>query len=78
MFLEFSDDEVVAPDAAVTQMEQLASPLSSLETSERDDFLAVCHKMAEEYAANPGRAKFLSSFGETCGLKGPTEAEGRK
>ena len=68
MFLEFSDDDVVDPDAAVAQMEQMAASLSSLGPPERTAFLAVCDKMVGEHATDPKRAKYLAAFGDTHGL----------
>nr|WP_320015637.1 hypothetical protein [uncultured Desulfobacter sp.] len=68
MFLEFSDDETINPDASVVQMEQISSILQDMDDNEIKKFIKICSMVANEYKDNPEKSKFISSIGENLGL----------
>lgn len=68
-FLEFTGDELLAPDVAVSQMEQVAATLRSGGDLAVHAFCQAC----EEYASaiertNAERSEFLRSLPEAMGL----------
>jgi hypothetical protein len=69
-FLELADDEILDPDAAVEQMEQMAVTLAELAPDERAGLLRFAAESAVEARASGDeeRAEFLESFGESFGL----------
>jgi hypothetical protein len=70
MFLALSGDDIVNPDAAVSQLEQLASILKGLTKEERDTFVRFAQELAvlEQQAGRNERAIFLSSLPDDLGL----------
>jgi len=67
-FLALSGDDVVRPDAAVGQLEQLPRTLRALDDGDRRKFLAVVARMRRE-ETDPERAAFLGELGESFGLE---------
>lgn len=67
LFLEFSDDEVVDPDASIQAMEQLSATLLDMTDGEKDAFIDKVNSMVADY--DKEEAEFLSSIGEALGLK---------
>jgi hypothetical protein len=46
-FLEFSDENVIDPDAAVAAMEQMGAVLQEMSVDERREFADVLSKLSE-------------------------------
>ena len=69
-FLALSGDDVINPDVAVAQLEQLAAILKTLTPSEREEFIAYVQNLAssERRSGNAKRADFLSSLPSDLGL----------
>lgn len=70
-FLELSDDDVVDPDAAVTELERIADILKSLGTPERKMLLDYVAQLAAGQEFRPGcstRTEFFSNFATNMGL----------
>jgi hypothetical protein len=72
-FLEFSDDSLLDPDAAVGQLERMASTLQEASPEERAAFIQQCKVEAEEVSAEGSPrsievAEFLHSLPEHFGL----------
>ena len=71
-FLGLSDDDVIQPDAAVTQMEEIAAILQTLASDERLVFANFVTEMAEAEAEVVGkpnaRIEFLSDLIENLGI----------
>jgi hypothetical protein len=71
-FLEFADDEILNPDTAVNELENLASTLQELTPEERREFLSHLDDLAQQYMTSDkdsSYAGFLSGLGEMLGLK---------
>jgi len=51
VFLEFSDDVVVDPDAAVAAMERMVAELQELDPDEQEELLALFSSVSEDYSA---------------------------
>jgi hypothetical protein len=72
VFLGTSGDQVVDPDAAVSQLELVASILGEMSESERRDFVTFVGEMAEVeelQSGNTPRAAFLRSLCSNLGLE---------
>ncbi len=71
LFFGLSGDDVVNPDAAVEQLEGMASQLKLLSDPEKQDLLAYFRKIAEQEASKSGNTPsvdFLLSLGENLDL----------
>jgi diadenosine tetraphosphate (Ap4A) HIT family hydrolase len=68
MFLEFSDNENINPDAAVAQMEQIASFLQDMDKKEIEQFVETCSLVAQEYKDDAEKTNFILSICENFGL----------
>lgn len=68
LFLEFSSDETINPDASVAQMEQISATLQDMDENGIKYFLKICSKIAIEYKDAPEKSKFIMSIGESFGL----------
>ncbi len=71
VFFSLSGDEVVNPDAAVEQLEHIASYLKELSDAEKQELLEYFRKAAAQEGATTGntaKVDFLSSLGECMGL----------
>lgn len=71
IFLEFSDDEVVDPDAAVQTMKTIASILAAMSSAERDEFIRHLVVLAEaQPATEPGqrRSEYIREIPGYLGL----------
>jgi len=71
-FLELSGDDVIAPDAAVRQLEEIAAAMQSLLPEERAALLACSRRLADEERERNGdapRVHFLMSIGQRLGLE---------
>lgn len=71
VFAGLSGDEVIQQDAAVAQLEQLASVLKGLSPEERASFLKYVQGMAAAEERDHGRSarvEFLFSIPENLGL----------
>ena len=71
VFCGVSEDNIVDPDAAVAQLEQLMFTLKQLTSDQIDEFIQyVQHLIVEESTAstNSDRQAFLLSFAENLGL----------
>lgn len=67
IFLEFSDEEMVNPDAAIRAFEQLSIRLLELSDSEKSSFLYECKKISLQYRG--AEADFIANIGESLGLE---------
>ncbi|WP_220203562.1 hypothetical protein [Reticulibacter mediterranei] len=70
VFVGISDDEIVDPDAAVEQLEQLSMILKGLTPGERSTFITFIQGMAHAEADDPRakeRVEFLHSLAENIG-----------
>jgi len=70
LFAGLSPDDVVQPDAAVAQLEQLAAALKALSAGERETFRHFLDDLANDEAKSgtSERAEFLRSVFENLGL----------
>ena len=71
-FLELSGDDILDPDAATTQLDNLTAVLSGLTQPERDKFIAYIEKMSKDFAEHGSDERFLRfllSFPESFGLR---------
>ena len=71
-FLELSGDDVVNPDAAVRQLEGLASTLRELTPPDRIAFTEFVEDLARSELENHGstrRVQFLQTLPENLGLR---------
>lgn len=70
MFFELSEDDVIDPDIAVNQLEQLGSILQNLSPGDREELIAYTRELAaeEQRSGQEERADFLLSFGDNFGL----------
>ncbi|MEM8535048.1 MAG: hypothetical protein AAGF95_29700 [Chloroflexota bacterium] len=70
LFLELSDDEIIDQDAAVSQLEQMASILKQLDEADQKTFIKLIEKFAdEEDSTDQERIQFLHSIPENLGLR---------
>ena len=72
-FLEFSDDSLLDPDAAVGQLERMASTLQEASPEERAAFILQCKVEAEGVSAEGSPrstevAEFIRGLPEHFGL----------
>lgn len=71
IFLEFSSDEIIDPDAAVSMMEQIAAALNQLTPGEQSEFAFFVQDLSKTEQQSGGtaeRVEFLMAFPETIGL----------
>jgi len=71
VFAGLSNDDVIQQDAAVAQLEQLASILKELSAEDRATFVRYVQTMAaseERDFGRTARVEFLSSIPESLGL----------
>jgi len=70
IFAGLSPDDVVQPDAAVAQLEQLAAVLKALSAGERETFRQFLDDLADDEAkgGTSEREEFLRSAFENLGL----------
>jgi len=68
VFLEFSDDSTVDPDAAVNMMETVSARLSELSSDETKSFIDIAHKYASEFRDSKVRG-FVKSLDQSMGLE---------
>lgn len=66
IFLEFTDEDQLDPDAAVAALEQVASELQSLGAEERKRISAIFTGLSSGYAND--RADYVRSLPENLGL----------
>lgn len=66
LFLEFSDDDIVDPDAAMQAMEQLSSRLLEGDDSDRILLADRISALSEQYPND--KTEFIRSIGENLGL----------
>ena len=71
LFFGLSNDDVVQPDAAVSQLEAISSILRELPGSDKRDFLAFVERAANSEEAEGGtreRIEFMRKLSESLGL----------
>ena len=66
IFLEFSGEDIVHPDAAVEVFEQLASTLQMADPESKLSFCSSFLTVAERYSGE--QAEFVKDLGEALGL----------
>jgi hypothetical protein len=66
VFLEFSGDQMVNPDAAMQAMEQISAGLRELEERRRLEFISLFEEISKDYDGEI--AGFVSGLGEALGL----------
>ncbi|MDX3934529.1 hypothetical protein [Stenotrophomonas sp.] len=66
VFLEFSPDRVINPDAAVEVMEQLSATLQLMDASTKLAFSACLPSVASQYRGE--QAELVSSLADVLGL----------
>ncbi|TWT34794.1 hypothetical protein [Blastopirellula retiformator] len=74
VFLGVSGDDIVDPDEAIRQLENIAACLKSLTIDEQDEFLAILSQLATVAPSSTDaqvRKEFLESLGENLGLTEP-------
>lgn len=72
IFLGLSSDEIVDPDAAVSQLEQLNWMMKGLSAAERDIFTTFIEEMANLESKNPQnkeRVEFLQQLPDNLRLR---------
>jgi hypothetical protein len=70
-FLALSGDDIVNPDAAVSQLEQLSAKLRELSAPDREAFISFVQELAEaeRKRGDSSRAEFLAVVPENLGLR---------
>jgi len=66
IFLEFSGDDALNPDAAMQGLEQLASTLQMMDLESKSSLCSQFKSIAIEYSDE--QAEFVASLGEALGL----------
>ena len=66
IFLEFSGDDALSPDAAMQGLEQLASTLQMMDLESKSSLCSQFKSLAIEYSDE--QAEFVESLGEALGL----------
>ncbi|MBF7145010.1 MULTISPECIES: hypothetical protein [Pseudomonas] len=66
IFLEFSGDDALNPDAAMQGLEQLASRLQMMDLKSKSSLCSQFKSIALEYSDE--QAEFVESLGEALGL----------
>ena len=66
LFLEFSSDDVIEPDAAVEAMEQIAGQLQQLDAETKLDFINKLPLVAKGYKGE--KAEFVQDLALAFGL----------
>ncbi|WP_223495043.1 hypothetical protein [Stenotrophomonas indicatrix] len=66
VFLEFSGEDALHPDAAMQGLEQLASTLQMMDLDSRSSLCSLFKIIATEYSNE--QAEFVDSLGEALGL----------
>lgn len=66
IFLEFSGEDTVDPDAAVGVLEQLSAQLLRMDENDKNLFVEKISALSSEYAGE--KAEFIKSIGEDFGL----------
>ena len=66
VFLEFSGDDALSPDAAMQGLEQLASTLQMMDLESKSSLCSQFKSIAIEYSDE--QAEFVESLGEALGL----------
>jgi len=80
IFFGMSSDDIVQPDAAVSQLEAIASTLQELSDADRREFLDFVREIAEREEAAEGRTSrvdFLLSLGEIWGSSSGSPTDDR-
>ena len=65
LFFEFSDDQIIDPDAAVAAMEQMASTLQRMDSKTKADLVMVMQSLGSDY---PENSTFVSELPAALGL----------
>jgi hypothetical protein len=71
VFFGMSGEEVIDPDAAVSQLEAIAATLKEWNNTEREEFLSYVREIAEAEERLTGRTprvEFLLTLGANLGL----------
>lgn len=71
IFFGMSNDDVVQPDAALSQLEAIASKLQELPLNAKQEFLAFVQRISDSEEAEGGsreRIEFMRELGENIGL----------
>ena len=66
MFLEFSDDQSVAPDAAVSALESIANNLQLADSETKANIAEAMRSLAGTYSTH---ADFVSNLPQTLGIE---------
>ncbi|WP_303749240.1 hypothetical protein [Stenotrophomonas pigmentata] len=66
VFLEFSEEKIINPDAAMQAMEQMSASLQELDEDDRLCLLRNFRSISGDYGA--GTEEFVGSLGEALGL----------
>ena len=66
IFLEFSGEKVIDPDAAIMALEQLADELKKMPAPDRDSLIRCWEGLAVAYGE---RAEFVRSLPDALGLR---------
>jgi len=66
IFLEFSGDDALNPDAAIQGLEQLASTLQMMDLKSKSSLCLQFKSIAADYSDE--QAEFVESLGDTLGL----------
>ena len=67
LFLEFSSDEIIDPDAATEAMEQLSSTLQAMSLGDQLEFADIARRLALDCTNTQERA-FLTELPAALGL----------
>jgi hypothetical protein len=68
IFLELADDEVLDPDTAVQQLEDLAFLLQKLGTDERRQFVQALKELGTSDEWSPRQREVLEQLPEAAGI----------
>ena len=67
IFLEFSDDGVIDPDAATQALEQMAAELQLMDVGARESLCSRLNQVARTYSGE--KADFVGGLSEVFGLE---------
>jgi 16S rRNA C1402 (ribose-2'-O) methylase RsmI len=68
IFLEFSSEDVVNPDAAIALMEEIAAILQNMEVSQKTELVKIFEEISVEYS-DIEQQQFINELGGNLGLE---------
>lgn len=66
VFLEFTNEDLLDPDAAIEAMEQIAADLQLLDEKDRSELSKMFHTLSKEYKGD--KSEYVKGLPESLGL----------